>query len=340
MPEIVAEYVDRLCTIGMRPRGMSREALLQLYDAAREEAGEPLMMKAARLLNERVKRGDTVFITTGAGVPPWMPYGETDGPLGAVALGRALTLGLGATPIFIGEERNMPPLEATIRSSGLLLSPREWITARPGTGVTATIPFPLDDAEARATARRLIDDWQPSAIIAIEKLGPNAKGYIHSVRGTNWTDEHAKVQYLFTEAAERGIATIGIGDGGNEIGFGRIYDQVRQIDPFARECGCPCGDGMATAIGADVLVVAAISNWGAYGIAACLAFLRGNADILHDEDTESRMLVSCAEAGGMEGMYSLTIPMVDGTTERAQRALIALLREIVGNNLKEFVRAY
>lgn len=340
MPEIVAEYVDRLCTIGMRPRGMSRHTLLPLYAAARSEAGEPLAMKVARLLNERVRPGDTVFITTGADVPPWMPYGETDGPLGAVALGRAITLGLGATPIFIGEERNMPPLEATIRALGLLLSPRQWIEARPGTGVTATIPFPVEDAEARQVAHSLIESWQPRAIVAIEKLGPNARGYIHSARGSNWTDEHAKVQYLFSEAADQGIATIGVGDGGNEIGFGRIYDQVRQIDRFGRECQCPCGEGMATVVATDVLVVAAISNWGAYGIAACLAFLRGSADVLHDEETEARMLVACAEAGGMEGVYSLTVPMVDGTTARAQRAVIALLREIVENNLKEFVRPY
>jgi hypothetical protein len=340
MPEIVAEYVDRLCTIGMRPQGMSRGTLLPLYDAARTEAGEPLAMKAARLLNERVKPGDTVFNPTGAGVPPWMPYGETDGPLGAVALGRAITLGLRATPIFLGEARNMPPLEATIRAAGLLISPREWITARPGTGVTMTVSFPTDDAEAQQVSRSLIEHWQPSAIIAIEKLGPNAKGEIHSVRGTNWTAEHSKVQHLFSEAAARGIATVGIGDGGNEIGFGRIYEQVRQIDPFARECQCPCGDGMATVVATDVLVVAAISNWGAYGIAACLAFLRGSADVLHDEETETRMLVACAEAGGMDGMTSLTIPMVDGTTERAQRAVIGLLREIVGNNLREFVRPY
>lgn len=340
MREVVAEFVDRLCTIGMRPQGMEQGTLLPLYNAARAEAGEPLAMKAAMLLSQRVKPGDTVFITTGAGAPPWMPYGETDGPIGAVALGQAIMLGLGATPVFVGEERNMPPVHATIRASGLLLSPREWIEARPGTGVTATVAFPIDEADARRVARELIDDWKPSAIIAIEKLGPNANGYIHSVPGTNWTDEHAKVHFLFDEASNRDIATIGVGDGGNEIGFGRIYEQVRQIDPVGRACQCPCGDGMATVVPADVLMVAAISNWGAYGIAACLAFLRGNVDVLHDEDTEARMLVAGAEAGGMEGVYSLTVPMVDGTSARAQRAFIALLHEIVANGLKQFVRPY
>lgn len=340
MPDIVGEYVDRLCTIAMRPKGMMREALNALYAAARNEANEPLTMKAARLLTERVKPGDTVFISTGAGAPPWMPYGETDGPLGAAALGRAITLGLRATPIFIGEARNMPPLEATIRSAGLLLSPREWIAARPGTGVTATIPFPEDDTEAQRIASYLLDDWQPSALIAVEKLGPNAKGFIHSARGTNWTDDHAKVHYLFNTATERGIATVGVGDGGNEIGFGRIYNETRAVAPFGAECRCPCQDGMATVTGADVLVVAAISNWGAYGVAGCLAYLQGDVDILHDEATEARMLVSCAEAGGMEGLYTLTIPMVDGTSARVQTAFIAMLREIVANNLKEFSRSY
>lgn len=332
--------MDRLCTIGMRPKGMMREALNGLYAAARNEANEPLTMKAARLLAERVNPGGTVFITTGAGTPPWMPYGETDGPLGAVALGRAITFGLRATPIFIGEGRNMPPLEATIRSAGLLMSPKEWIEARPGTGVTSTIAFPEDDDDAQRMATQLLDEWQPTAVIAVEKLGPNAKGVIHSARGTNWTDDHAKVHHLFDVASARGIATVGVGDGGNEIGFGRIYNETREIAPFAAECQCPCKDGMATVTGADVLVVAAISNWGAYGVAGCLAYLKGDVDVLHDEATESRMLVSCAEAGGMEGLYSLTIPMVDGTSARAQTAFIAMLREIVANNLKEFSRSY
>lgn len=332
MPQIVAEYVDRLCTIGMRPQGMSRDALNKLYAAAREEAGEPLAMRAAQLLVDRVKPGDTVFLTTGAGSPPWMPYGETDGPLGVVALGYAITHGLKATPVFLGEERNMAPLEASIRSAGLLLSPREWIQARPGTGVTMTIPLAIDDAEARQQAADLIDDWKPSAIIASEKLGPAANGRIHSARGTDWTDDHAKAHYLFDEAEARGIATVGIGDGGNEIGCGRIHDFVSKNIEF--------GDKMATVTKTDALVLAAISNWGAYGVAGCIAYLKGNVDIMHDEEIEARMLVTCAEAGGMEGVYSLTIPMVDGTSAHVQKAFIAMLREIVGNNLKSFERPY
>ena len=86
MPEIMGEYVDRLCTVEMRPQGMPRGKIHRLYDAARRrQGGRPLTLLAAERLRGVVKAGDSVILATGAGGPPWMPAGETDGPVGVAA---------------------------------------------------------------------------------------------------------------------------------------------------------------------------------------------------------------------------------------------------------------
>ena len=60
-----------------------------------------------------------------------------------------------------------------------------------------------------------------------------------------------------------------------------ITDAVRAIQPYGARCQCDCGEGMATVTPADVLVVAAVSNWGAYGIEASLAILLERPELLH-----------------------------------------------------------
>ena len=51
--------------------------------------------------------------------------------------------------------------------------------------------------------------------------------------------------------------------------------------------------GMASAVTTDIVMPVSISNWGAYALEAGLAILAGRAELLHDADTERRMLVDC-----------------------------------------------
>src|ERR1700742_507917 len=98
--EITGESLDRAVSIEMRfASGLPRGVTTPLYDAARAAAGGSMTYRAAMALKERVKRGDHVLVVTGAGTPPGLPQGETDGPLGAAAVARAVELGLGAKPI-------------------------------------------------------------------------------------------------------------------------------------------------------------------------------------------------------------------------------------------------
>ena len=65
-------------------------------------------------------------------------------------------------------------------------------------------------------------------------------------------------------AATRRWYTIGIGDGGNEIGMGSLPKEII-------ESGIPNGKVIAATTPVDSLIVAGVSNWGGYGLLAAMA---------------------------------------------------------------------
>lgn len=341
MDETTCEYIDRAVNIEMRfGKGLPRGVTHRLYDAARAaQQDRPLTFLAAEGLRRALKRGDNVLVVTGAGSVPWLPKGETDGPPGAAAIARALDIGLGAKPILVSEERNMGPVVAAAEGIGLMSMSEEHFAVRDGVFLASV--FPLGREAGKAEAARLFDTFNPKAVIFVEKAGVNSAGIFHSILGTGRPDTlMANAQEIQALAQERGVFTVGIGDGGNEIGFGLVAEAVRDIQPAGRVCKCPCGQGVATVTGTDVLVSAAVSNWGAYGIAAALAALEGRPEILHSTDDEDRMILACVAAGGMDGAYARMIPMVDGTQQKVQTALITILHEVVGNSLRSFMRPF
>jgi hypothetical protein len=338
--EIVGDAIDRVVSIEMRfASGLPRGVIQPLYEAARRHHGRSLCLLAAERLKASVSAGDVVLIATGAGTPPWLPKGETDGPLGAAALARAVEIGLGAKPIVLTEERNLQPTLASVEAAGLMCMDEESFRMRGG--VAMALPFPLGQEAGRTYAAELFRNFDPKAVIFVEKTGPNPAGVFHSIMGTGRPDTAvANAHLLIDEAARTGALTIGIGDGGNEVGCGAIIDAVREIQPFGRKCQCPCGQGIATVATTDVLIAASISNWGAYGIAAALAGLLARPEVLHDEATELRMLDRCVAAGGMDGAYAKLVPFVDGTSATVQTALITMLHQIVSNGLRSFDRGF
>lgn len=65
-------------------------------------------------------------------------------------------------------------------------------------------------------------------LFCIEKAGFNAKGIYHNMRGHDYSAGRARIDYLVFEAQKRQILTVGIGDGGNEIGMGCVLDAVKK----------------------------------------------------------------------------------------------------------------
>ncbi len=338
MPRIIGEYVDRLVNVEMLDDNFDRRGRThQFYEAARAKQGAPLTYLAAKGLVESVKEGDYVLLLSGAGISPFLEYGETDGPNGIASLARAVSFGLNATPVYVGNPKELGPVIAAGQAAGLLPLTREAVEVYKRRSTALSVPFPLGANGAKEKAISILDEFRPSAILAVEKHGPNPLGVWHSAAGQRYSpDTQPHVYLIVEEARKRGIFTVGVGDGGNEIGFGLINKEATEIyrQTFGVTCLCGCGGGQATGTATDVLVSASISNWGAYGISAMLAYMKGNPLILQDPDTELRMLEAAVAAGAVAAGSLATIPMVDYTSPEAQKAVVTLLREIVSNALR------
>ncbi|MBQ3122972.1 MAG: DUF4392 domain-containing protein [Firmicutes bacterium] len=335
MPKVIGENIDRLCNIEYRPsEGAERGSIIRYYNAAREAQGDPLTYHAAKALIDNVKPGDTVLFVTGARFPHMLPYGETDGPLGAAALAKAVERGLGAKTVVTVEASNDVATRECMLGVGCNLRTLEDFD---GTKKGSYLDFyPLGEEEGPKHAKWLVERFKPKAIVFCEKHGPNEVGECHSVHGARIPkEEFANTWHLLDEAKKHGIVTIGTGDGGNEIGNGVIYEAAREIAPYGKKCQCGCGGGVATVCKTDVFVAAAISNWGLYGVSAMLAYMLGDVDIMHTVDEERRMLEGAVRGGSVDGMSMTPICGVDGVSMAGGQAQVTLLREMVKNGLSK-----
>jgi len=73
------------------------------------------------------------------------------------------------------------------------------------------------------------------------------------------------VLYWFLALSSEKIVTIGIGDGGNELGMGKVHDKVVESVPF--------GKSIASSTSCDYLITCGVSNWGGFAVAAGLCIL-------------------------------------------------------------------
>jgi hypothetical protein len=338
VPEIIGEYADRIVNVEMLEHDYARRGRTHLlYEAARAKQGAPLTYLAAKGLLDNVKKGDYVILLSGAGISPWLEWGETDGPTGIASLARALSFGLGANPVYVGNEKELGPVIAAGVAAGVTVLDREAIEVYKRKNTALSVPFPLGEEGARQKALEIMDGFNPSAVIGVEKHAPNPVGVWHSAAGQAISgDTQPHVHHIVDEAKKRGVFTLGIGDGGNEIGYGLIRDEANEIyrRAYGKTCQCGCGGGEATAAATDVLISAAVSNWGAYGVSAVLAYMLGDPMVLQDADTERRMVEAMAAKGAAAAGLGASLPIVDGTSAAVQQAIVTILQEIVHNGLR------
>ncbi len=330
--ERIGEAIDHLVTAPMSNWTILKGIpLLKLYATARKKAGGPLTLTAGRLLQQHVGPGDRVLLISGFII---RDYGrpETDGPIGAAVLARALAIGLGAIPVGVSEESVVSCMEACFSTAGLIPAPLDGLNS--GRNRCAFIGFPVDPAAAHTASEKLLNELKPKAVIAIERPGAGIDGEYHAGGGFVISAFTAKTDVLFAAARARGIPTIGVGDLGNELGMGVVAEDVR--------AAVPLGDVIAAREAADIAVVANISNWGAYGIAACLAALVGKEAAFHDGEQEQRLIEACVRAGAIDPVGGQLRLFVNGTDARTNAALVDLLRSLVvmsqreGSNISEY----
>ena len=318
----VGEAIDALVTVDVSCRGV----INSLYKAAREKQGRPLCLLAAEKLAQNVKKGDVIIIATGFPMSPWL-IGEQDGPIGAATLARALIMGLIAKPVIVTEKVNVDMVAATVRGAGLHTFGLDKLMDY--TTTVSVVDFPLDSEEAKEAGDRLLRELKPKALITIERPGANEKGEYHYASGKNLTPHVAKLDYMFEKAKQEGILTIGIGDGGNELGCGMIKDTVFDVVPFAKKCKCPCGGTSTVMMAAETLVMATVSNWGAYGIEAALSTILDSEFPLHEPEVEIQAHTACAQAGADDSGKGLVYPGADNIPLEIHADIVQILNLIV-----------
>jgi len=285
-----------------------------------DESGEPPVAAAATGLAETIDEGDTVVVLTGFPIPPGMVH-ETDGPAGAVSLARALDVGLGANVVLACEPTATDICAATARAGGLHVDDRA--VAFEHDRALSVEPFPTEPEDARTYAADLLD-LDPAAVVAVEKAGPNRRGVYHNLTGRDISEHAAEVGPLYDRLEDP--LTVAVGDGGNEVGMGAVASEIREQIPHGDSCQCECGSGITCDITTDLLVPAAVSNWGAHGVVACLSVVL-DRPLLHDPDIERRMLVEGSLAGAIDGITGGTEGNCDGLSPDTHAAMVRLLGE-------------
>jgi len=336
IPRGFAASLDQLMTLELRPAGFMDGVIPPLYEAARQLVGEPLAWRAASRLRDALGPGKVALFLTGHWDPISMPLGETDGPLGAVILARATHRLLGAHPLILCDEPIVPVVVELCKVAGM--SPvtkqvtRELIPVSHRVHVLS-LNGSEKDAHGQWNQIRSLFDVQ--SVVTVEKIGPNHLNVLHSGLGRDMSKHLARADILVESARQAGVLTIGIGDLGNEIGFGRIADVVREVTPYGETCRCPCGSGTACSTDTDELVVAGSSNWGAYAIAAALAVQVGDASALHQPEDEVRLIRAACRAGCVDGISIAPSDEVDGVSEKRCAAWVGILDGLVENSLAQ-----
>ncbi len=321
MPEadtIAADNIDRVMNIEMRRRGLPRGKNWLMFEMAREMARAPLVLAGARVLDRNPCR---VLILTGAAVPDHMPVGENDGPIGTVVLAKAL-VALGHTVTVLTDP----------------------VCAAPVVGLAKFLQLPLKVVEIGLDDKPLQDKMVDThdVFVSVERLGGNINGRLHGVNGVRRDHHRANLDHVFKRAIAEKKPTLGIGDGGNEIGFGNIFDRIsKEMAGHAYKEVTPCGGGVFSVVRADMLVVANSSNIGAYGVCAGLALLRGRTDLCHDAELDINLHHVGAGLGLVDGANGMLRAWCDGIPPEANAAVVTLIRNIVERELEAaYVRKF
>ncbi len=258
---------------------------------------EGYMESAASLLLEHSER---LFIVTGfyimAAEAP-----ETDGPPGAVAIGNAMAE-LGSEIGYVTDSHSIDAVRAL------------------ATEDHGVFEFPITSHyESAQFANTLMQEHSPSALVAIERAGLVGDGTYRNFRGVDFTPYNAKIDHLFDQHPY----SVGIGDGGNEIGMGNL----QHVIPTIEHDYLPKNPCVTTT---TELIIASCSNWGGYGLVAAMSLLKG-VNLLPSVEDAKQMVRDVVAAGAVEGMSGESKEWVDNRDLEADSACLADLHELLAS---------
>jgi hypothetical protein len=236
-----------------------------------------------------------VFLATGFYVAG---YAETDGPVGTVALAHALKK-LGYKPIIVTDNYCKGFFE---------LEDIDTVY--------------IDIAADKEVFEKLISKYNPKGMISIERCGKNRFLDYANMRGISISEYTAPIDEMFS-MYQGIIPTIGVGDGGNEIGMGKVSGVIRR--KLSLE---------SSIVSTDLLVIATVSNWGAYGIVTALGAKTGKR-LMPDINWIEEYIVKTVFIGSVDGVTHAKTVTVDGKSMTIEKEIVTALQKIESGRMEE-----
>lgn len=263
-----------------------------------------------------------VVITTGFYVPSAViPSAETDGPPGALILASVLEE-CGINTSVVTDEFCAPVIGATVEAFSY---PASRVHILPG--------------NQKDWVESFFNRQSISHLISVERVGPSHTAdsfdqqtgrsetayaefrskvpqdhfdHCHNMRGEIIDQFTAPIHHLFERLLEffPQAKTIGIGDGGNEIGMGAIpWEELNRRIASDFSGLIPCR------VATDWNIVAGTSNWGASALAAAVALLKDQTGVLFQWQRAEQLKVLESivnKANAVDGVTKQCEPTVDG----------------------------
>jgi hypothetical protein len=229
-------------------------------------------------------------ILIGTGFPVVKTF-ETDGPVGAIAMYEAFEK-LGATPTIVCGRPLSQALAARYRIHEIRVG---------------------DHDRREQEAREALELFQPEAIISIERPGQAADGGYYNMRGESISEHTACFDTFMNQST---CPTIAIGDGGNEIGMGNVAEALRNLNIVPAITRC------------DELIVADVSNWGAYGLISFLS-VWSERDLLA-EIVPMDSLRYISGLGSVDGVTRINQLTEDSLDPSEGESVLRELRQVCG----------
>eukprot|EP00961_Rhodomonas_salina_P109637 1475626-Rhodomonas_salina.1 len=189
-----------------------------------------------------VREAQSVAILTGYPCCLHDPPTETDGPLGAIAMARAISA-LGIRTVILTDECNEAPVSAALKASL-----RAYPPSSPSRQACVVKAFPGGDVDAK----KIVATYELDYVIAIERPGPAEDGGYYTMKGRDMSQSVgiAKLEQLLDlrvdsvstyacgKSGTRWLKSAGIGDGGNELGMGKRRALVSEHVQLGAKIGC------------------------------------------------------------------------------------------------------
>ena len=197
---------------------------------------------------------------------------ETDGPLGALAVARAVSA-LGASATILTDECN----EAVVRAAVSCADFRVRVFAFPGGASWGS----TEDAQLRSIAQGV------DHVVAVGRCGPAEDGKYYTKACHDVTSLVAPLDRLIPMATSYGVGSTGIGDSETEVGVGN--ESLQGLGALSGTKTIDC------VTRTDYQIACSVSNWGGYALAAAMAVVAAQDGRRRPEDLLSRFLPTYAD---------------------------------------------